>query len=236
MPIDSALQQAQEALEAQQNGQMANAIARYEQVLQQGYYSANLYNNLGLAYAKQGQLGRAIVQWERALRQEPLNEDAQHNLRAAQQHIARPITATEPIALVKFWRGLHHQATAEAWGWLFVLLWSMAVLAMGYAWQAAGAAWRSHVGTKIALVVLLLSSLPLSLGLAQQAQEQERGTAIVVAQQAGMRPYPELSSEEMEVLSEGVRVQIIDTDGEWVKIQLPNYLVGWLPKSLLEQV
>ncbi|MGH1338493.1 MAG: hypothetical protein ACRBFS_20425 [Aureispira sp.] len=229
-------EQAQKAWEAQQNGQIKLAIQYYEEIVKEGYYSKELYNNLGLLYSQQGALGKAIVQWERALRLEAQNQEATHNLAVAQQHIHNPITATPSIAIVQSWRDLQQMQTAQAWGLLFLLLWSVSIGLLGYAWKMGKADWKKQITSKWALGVLLFSVLPLSLGVAQQAQEQERTIAIVIAKKAGLRPYPELSSEEMEVLSEGIRLRMVDEAGEWVKVELPNYMVGWVPKSLIEQV
>lgn len=229
-------EQAQTAWSAQQNGQTKRAIQQYEAVLKEGYYSAELYNNLGLAYAKQGILGQAIVQWERALRLQAQHPEAQHNLAVAQQHIRRPITATPSIALVQGWRYLHQLQSAQGWGILFLLLWSGSIVLVGYAWKQGKKDWKQQASSKWALSLLLFSLLPLSWGIAQQAQEQDKDIAIVIAKEAGIRPYPELSSEEMEILSEGVRLRKIEEEGEWVKVELPNYLVGWVPKSLIEEV
>lgn len=235
-PTEQSLELAQTALQAQQNGQLEKAIQSYEQVLEQGYFSPALYNNLGLAYAKQGQLGQAIVQWERALRLEAHYSEAQHNLAAAQQHIAYPIPSTPPIALVQAWQTIHQSLSAQVWGFLFLLLWSSSLALGALAWKKGGAAWRSQQEVKIALAIVLFSLLPLTLGIAQQSHEQEKRVAIVVAEQAGLRPFPELSSEEMEILSEGIRLRLLEEEGEWVKVELPNYLVGWVPRSLIEQV
>lgn len=235
-PTEQSLQLAQTALQAQQNGQLKKAIQNYKQVLEQGYFSPALYNNLGLAYAKQGQLGQAIVQWERALRLEAQYPEAQHNLKVAQQHINHPIPSTPPIALVQAWQKLYQSLSAQAWGILFLLLWSSSLALGALAWKKGGAAWKSQQATKIALGIVLFSLLPLTLGIAQQAHEQEKRVAIVVAEQAGLRPFPELSSEEVEILSEGIRLRLLEEEGEWAKVELPNYLVGWVPKSLIEQV
>lgn len=235
-PTDSLLSIAQQAVEAQQNGQDKTAIQSYEKVLAQGHYSAELYNNLGLAYAKQGTLGKAIVQWERALRWNAQSADAQQNLKAAQQYIARPITATPPIFLVRGWQQLHQWCSAKSWALLFLLFWGLAFVAFGLAWKKDPAHWKEQVASKVALGILVLSFVPLGLAWAQQNQEQETNVAIVIAKEAGLRPYPELSSKEMEVLSEGVRLYVLEQEGDWLKVELPNYLVGWVPKSLVERV
>lgn len=232
-PIDKTLQK---AWEAQQNDQTKTTIQLYEEVLATGHYSTELYNNLGLAYAKQGALGKAIVQWERALHWDPQNQEAQHNLKAAQQHISHPITTTAPIALVQGWQHLQQTLSARSWGVIFLLLWVIICGLGGYAWKKGKTNWKSQKEIKWLLSLLLFSLLPLVLGLGQQAHEQTRNIAIVVVKKAGLRPYPELSSKEMEVLSEGIRLQMLEEQGEWVKVELPNYLVGWLPKSLIEQV
>ena len=234
--LDSSLLYAQQAWEAQNRGDLQPAIKIYEAVLQGGYCSPELYNNLGLAYAKTGQLGKAILQWERALRYQPNYAEAQHNLQAAQQHIRRPVTATPPIALVKGWIALRQTFSAQTWGVLFLLLWSL-IWGVGlYLRTKDKETWKTQKASKVVGGLLLLSLLIVVLGIGQQMQEQEQNIAIVTAKEAGLRPYPELSSEEMEILSEGVRLRLMDEQGDWIKVELPNYLVGWMPKRLVERI
>lgn len=234
--IDSSLWYVQQALEAQNRGDLQPAINIYEAVLQQGYCSAELYNNLGLAYAKTGQLGKAILQWERALHYQPNYAAAQHNLQAAQQHIRRPVTATPPIALVRGWLALRQLCSAQTWGLLFLLLWGLSWGLAVYVWTKDKEAWKTQKASKIVIGCLVLSLLIMVLGVGQQMQEQEQNIAIVTAKEAGLRPYPELSSEEMEILSEGVRLRLMEEQGDWIKVELPNYLVGWVPKRLVERI
>lgn len=234
--MDSSLLYVQQAWEAQNRGDLQPAIQIYEAILKQGYCSAELYNNLGLAYAKMGQLGKAILQWERALHYQPYYTEAQHNLQAAQQHISRPITATPSIALVQGWLALRQTCSAQTWGFLFLLLWGLSWGLGVYLWKKNQETWKTQKETKVIIGLLALSLLIFVLGLGQQRQEQEQNIAIVIAKEAGLRPYPKLSSEEMEILSEGVRLRLIEEEGDWIKVELPNYLVGWVPNRLVERL
>ena len=56
------------------------AISIYENIVAQGYESAELYFNLGNAYYKSNKLPYAIANYERALKLNATDEDIQFNL------------------------------------------------------------------------------------------------------------------------------------------------------------
>src|SRR5262249_51298460 len=58
----------------------AEAAAQYEQILNDGLASGNVYFNLGNAYFKAGDVGRAILAYERARRLIPGDPDLMANL------------------------------------------------------------------------------------------------------------------------------------------------------------
>lgn len=225
-----------EALQAQQNGQLGHAIEQYEQLLATGHTAPELHNNLGLAYYHQSELGEAIVHFERALRQAPNYEDARHHLMAAQQRIQVPVEASAPIALTVFWQSLYRALPSSGWGIVTFLLLALAAALVGRAiWR--GTSLRSiPPALRWSLGLIILSLFTLVLGRTHYLEETDRSWAVITAPQAGIRSAPELSSPELDVLSEGIGVRIVEERDEWAQVQLPNYVIGWVPSSLLERI
>src|SRR5664279_1277626 len=67
-------------------GNYDNAIKGYEQVLNTGYESAELYYNLGNAYYKSKKIDHAILNYERAILLDPSDEDIIFNLELAKTY------------------------------------------------------------------------------------------------------------------------------------------------------
>lgn len=223
------------ALTAQQNGDLPSAISTYQALLEQGSTAPELHNNLGLAYYQQGELGEAILHFERALRLAPGYTDARHHLAAAQQRIVTPIERTEPIALVQIWQQSYRLFPPFGWALVVVLLLSAAA---GLVIRAllAGTLWEFPVGVRWSLGLVLLAVFPLLLGQARHAESIDQSRAVITAPKVGLREHPELSSPELDLISEGNTLRIIDQRRDWVQVSLPNYTVGWMPASLVERI
>ena len=84
------------------------AIAKYEEILANGYESWELYYNLGNAYYKDGQLGKAILNYERARSLKSDNEDIQFNLEMANLLVADKINEPPQFFLFKIYHDFKH--------------------------------------------------------------------------------------------------------------------------------
>ncbi|WP_449437698.1 tetratricopeptide repeat protein [Pedobacter steynii] len=85
-----------EALFAKGNGQYAKAQYKeaaqsYEEVLKDGYKSADVYFNLGNAYYKMGEMAPAILYYEKAYKLTPGDQEISLNLQLANLKIADKI-------------------------------------------------------------------------------------------------------------------------------------------------
>ena len=224
-----------QALTAQQNGDLPTAITIYQQLLEQGHTAPELHNNLGLIYYQQGELGEAILHFERALRLAPNHPDAQHHLAAAQQRIVTSVAAAAPIRLVQYWLDTFRSLPPLGWAFLaFLLLGTAAGLGIRVLLQGTVRQFPTSLRWSVGL--LSLTALPLLLGHARYAESTDQSRAVVTAPQVGLRAHPELSSPEMDLVSEGNTLRIIDQRQDWVQVSLPNYTIGWMPASLVTRI
>jgi tetratricopeptide (TPR) repeat protein len=219
------------ALEKQENKAFSAAIKDYESLLTTEQTSAAVYNNLGLAYASENQVGKAILSFERALRIEPDNKDMQNNLLAAQQRIQENIPGQPSLGILAFWKNLYQTFSANVWAVLVLLL----TFGVAYClYENMLNQKKSFLRPLLLLIPLVLFSLVL--GLQRKAAEQNQDQAIVIKRQIGLRKLPDLASDEIELITEGVKIQIIEQRESWVKISLPNSLIGWIPLSMVERI
>jgi uncharacterized protein YgiM (DUF1202 family) len=58
--------------------------------------------------------------------------------------------------------------------------------------------------------------------------------AIIFAISTQIKTAPKMSSDDAFVLHEGTKVQILDSDGDWLRIVLSDGKDGWIPKTDLK--
>lgn len=220
------------ALAAQQQGDDREAAALYEELLNSGYHSTHLYYNLGLAYYGAGRRGQAIWAWERGLHRSPGDADLRHNLSVVRQELADDIPEVSP------WRMLHWWQRAGSWlgtnGWLLVfaggMLLSGAALA-AWLWPRRRS-WQAY-GRTVAIVVFLLSFLPLLLALSRHRHLQRHDSAILLTPETALRVAPGEDAPVEATVHEGLKVRLIDTFQGWQKVELGDGRQGWLREEEL---
>ncbi len=203
------------------------AAAVYEQVLKNGYESPALYYNLGNTYFKMQNIPMAILNYERAHRLAPRDEDITYNLRLANIRIVDRIEPVPELFFVGWWRGFVNSFSSGGWSIVSVIaLWGAAI---GTAVLLVS---RRIIIQRIALFTAMFAFLLTILGFtaAYQRMQTERNThaAILVVPSVSVKSAPDDQSTDLFVLHEGVKVEYLDSVGDWRKIRLADGKVGWL--------
>ena len=63
---------------------------------------------------------------------------------------------------------------------------------------------------------------------------QKDAPAIIFAESTDVKTAPKMSSAVAFILHEGTRVQILNSDGDWLRISLADGKDGWIPKTDLK--
>jgi tetratricopeptide (TPR) repeat protein len=218
-----------------QQGKVAEARDLYESIVQNGHVSGDIYYNLGNAHYKTGNIAKAILSYERARRLMPSDEDLRHNLQLANLVITDRIEPAPRLFVWDYWDGMKNMVSTRAATWLayivFVVLmltWSMVVLARTYRLRKAGFVAGVVTGlTLIGLLVVLFAKI---------ADDRRTDEAIVLASITTIKNSPDSKSSDAFVLHAGVKIQIIDSVSDWVKIRLADGKVGWMEKAAAERI
>ena len=218
-----------------QQGNFAAAIECYESILKSGATGGELCFNLGNAYYKQGNMGKAVLHYERAIRLMPGDDDLRHNLQLANLLIVDKIDVTPRLFVWDMWDGI------KAWFSLSGITWTAYALLL----LSAGAVVtvilaRRYSVRKIGMIASLgigLFFVFAAVILVDKARDAGRSDeAIVLATLTTVKNSPDAKSSDAFVLHAGVKVRIIDSVNEWVKIRLADGKVGWMERGAAEEI
>ena len=224
-----------EGLDHYRNAQYRQAIAAFEQLLDEGYASLDLYYNLGNAAYKNGDLGLSVLSYERALVRDPGNDDVRHNLRVVRARLRDRVDPIPLLFFVQWWEDLKtgsRPETAFAWSLAFFTLFTVA------AFVFFGI--RQVTARRIALVagVLLLAASAAALALVVQrtAELNARRDAIVMRSEVAVRSAPDATGVESFIVHEGLKVRILETRSGQHRIRLADGKTGWIEQAALARI
>ncbi len=221
----------QEANQAFQKEHYGKSILLYEGLMKEGYHSAALLYNLGLACLEQGQLGKAVLYMERALLLKPNDRDIQHNLKLIKtQYLEDQLDVIPKSFLVRWWENVYQRFSSSTWSILALLfMWpAMAGLSL---WRIGKTRslrkWGFFTGLALFFMSLLLSSLAYS----RFTYEYHNGGAVIMAGAAEMRVAPDADSELLHELHQGTSLKVKDELSSWFKVRLSDGRIGWIEKE-----
>lgn len=238
--LRAALDAYDQAVAAEARGDRAAAMRGFEEaaggfqsLLEQGYRNASLEYNLGNAYLRLGRLGYAILHYRRALELAPRDPDVRANLELARQRVHPQIHPSGRRALVdRLLIVRHWLPPATRWqagvalstlGWLLAVVWLL----------------RRRGALLLAAAVAVIPGVLLQIELLSELHDQQRRPeAVVVGQPVELRRGRGEAYEPVlpEPLGPGVELRIVETRGDWVRVQLRNDTGGWLPQPAVRLI
>lgn len=218
-----------------QNKEYEQASVLYDSILKMNVESAELYYNLGNCYYKLNRNASAILNYERALKLSPDDEDILFNLRLANLRIADKIDPIDELFFINWWKQLTGTLSSASWStvciiliWLVFLSFTVFIIT------------RYHSIKKISFFIGLLlcvsSFFTLLFAWQQYQSETKNKYAIVFADNAYIKSAPDESSTDLFILHEGIKVEILDQIGEWIKIKIADGNVGWIEKTSVQSI
>lgn len=191
--------------------QYDSAIGLYQQLVDQGWQSADLYLNLGNSYYQQGTFGKALWSYERGLRLAPRDE----GLRANRAETLRQLQLPE-LSLSSRYFSLSEQYQIALALWLVCLLLVFLLLRTRLPYL------RPVLFAFTALFLLVGGNI-----IYQWYQQANHRPALVVVQDAPLYPVPTLAVESSGKLRAGWAVTLIEERPDWAKISY-NGVESWV--------
>lgn len=211
------------------------AIAAYEEVVNSGLESAELYYNLGNAYYKSGKYTRAILNYERAKLLAPNDGDIQFNLDLANQHVVDAIEPLPQVFFVRWWKNLVRSKQADSWA-VFSFVSFFVFLGLLALFVFSSSSKLKKLGFWSGILVFALSVTTFVFANKQQNRLTKHNFAIVLQASVTAKSSPSEGGTNIFVIHEGLKVQLLDQVSNWYQVRLADGNQGWLPAESFEKI
>ena len=225
----------EEAAAAYTSADYATALDTYRAIADEGLVSADLWYNIAGCYFKLGDIPHAILYYEKCLKLAPAHADARNNLDICRQFTLDKIDEIPPFLLVTWLKKVKYAFSADAWAWISVaLVLLVAALLLGFRFfRRLGARKVSFI---FACIVALFALAALYFSLSEKSDALRSDAAVMIQPVSTVKSSPGDGGKSIFVLHEGTKVELLDTLGDWIKIELSDGRQGWVEASVLETI
>ena len=220
------------ANQAYRSQEYKRAIELYQQILSQGYESAEIYYNLGNCYYRLDQIGQAILYYEKALRLDPNDEDIKYNLEIANLRVVDRIKLPPRFFLFDWWDDVKFFFSLK--DLIYMISISFFLVSVFFI------CWLFIRNYRIRRFFLTLSILAVILivfwGYVYYLRIDEykhHHQGIILAPSVTVLSAPDENSTDVFILHEGVKVDLDEQRQDWVKIRLADGKTGWVKSNVL---
>lgn len=225
----------QKGIKAYDSSEYATAAQHFEEVIQNGYISSDLYYNLANAYFQQGELAKAILNYERALKIDPNHEDAAFNLSIANSKTIDKVEQIPSMFIYRWFKQIALSASIKVWAMGSNVL--LILASIGIALYFLGKSLSSKkIGFYTCLIAIFASFFTWFLAKKQSNWLSREDAAIIIEPTVSIYSSPSPGSSKLFVLHEGTKVRLLNSTNQWREISLPNGNKGWIQEELIEGI
>lgn len=220
----------EEANEQYRQNKFSDAAALYEKLVHSGNISPDLFYNLGNAYYKNGDVAKSILYFEKALKLNPADDDIQFNLNIAR---LKTVDKIEPIPQLFYKRWLFRLTDARSLNFysmaLLVSVWVLWLLAVAY--LLSRSTFRKRLSFILAFIFLLTSILIFVLFRIKDHRVNKEHYGIIQSLSVFVKSSPDEKGNDLFIIHEGTKVEIIEQLEDWNRIRLANGNQGWIKQA-----
>ncbi len=209
------------------------ALNNFKEILDIGLYSSDLYYNIGNCYYKLQQNAKAVLYYEKALKLNPSDEDAIFNLKLVQLQLVDKLAEVPQVFYQKWVESLKNKLTIDQWaklGLIFLFLFCGFFITFLFI-KTYNLKKRSFTISMFSLLVAVSS-----LSLAYYSHKTLKVEAVLMQANAYIKSAPSNQSEDLFILHEGTKVQLLEVFNDWTKIKLSDGMIGWLESVSVEEI
>ena len=216
-------------------GKYAEAIEKYETIINSGEHSAELYFNLANAHYKLSNVAPSVYYYEKALLLNPTDSDIKNNLSYAQNMTIDDIAVEPEVGFSKLYKSVVNYMSFETWSKLsIVFMFLFVVLFTVYYFSIATN--KKRIAFLGFLFSFFLMGLTLGLAFQKFKLDQSNNPAIIFAQEINVKSDPNLNSDTLFTLHEGTKVNVTEEFDYWNEVELSDGKKGWIPLDALKML
>lgn len=227
LTAQSATERLEKAYQSQTALKYEEAIQEYESLMEQGFYSSDLYFNTAMAYYNQENLGNAILYLEKAVRLSPYDETVNTNLKLLQNEQIDALLPLPKFFLKAWWDNFAARLSPNIWGVLAVLS-SFLTAVLLTLWVLK----KIKKGRKKQILAvpffLLLAIMFFFLGNSRANTLAIDNEAVILSLELSLYIAPGEDAEVDSKIHAGLKVDVLDQFEDWMKIRLVDGREGWV--------
>ena len=216
-------------------GNYERAIGVYLSIEEQGYWSADLFFNLGNSYYKLNKVAPSIYYYEKALKLDPLHEDTLFNLPFAQRMTIDIIEDLPKSVSERFSEAVIEKLPYDTWASIAVIASFLAALSF-LLYYFSGSTRKKFFYFNAFLLTLFIMVLSVFFAFSNFDHVQKNRHAIIFEPRVEVLNAPTESSDEAFLLHEGTKVLILDELDNWKKIKIRDGKIGWILDTSLREI
>jgi tetratricopeptide (TPR) repeat protein len=206
------------------------ASSLYQQLVDSDIVSAKLYYNLGNAYYKNDQIPQAIYYYEKAKKWDPGNEDIIHNLEVANQKIVDKPELVPELFFESWWKAWLRFFSANQWAIISLILFN-AIFLLASVFFLSRSVRSKKMSFYGGLIIAFISLFSFYFSYKSYEYAVSHDEAIVFSPSVVVKSSPNDKSVDLFVIHEGLKIKLIENEGDWSKIRIGNGKIGWIPKQ-----
>ena len=232
---ETAVEEFHKANIAYQRQDYTSAITSYEKLVKGGHISPEIYYNLGNSYFKTSNVPKAIVNYERARKLVPEDEDVSFNLKIASLKVVDKIEPVPEVFYKRWINTLSASLPSNTWSiFLIVMIWLL-FAAAGSFFISRSSTWKK-VGFISMITCAALAGFFYIMASRSYADAYEDSQGIITASSVYVKSSPDEKGNDLFILHEGTKVEILDQLNDWKKIRIANGTIGWMKGKELETI
>jgi tetratricopeptide (TPR) repeat protein len=216
-------------------GMFSQAISCYQDIINKGFASAELYYNLGNAYYKSNDLPSAILYYEKAKKLSPNNPDINFNLSVANNKIADKIEEVPQLFIKRWWTSVFNLLSLDALAMISLILFTVFFILMSI-FLFARPLFIRKISFWCGIGILVLSISAFIIAQRKHHSLLEQREAIVFTPAVTVKSSPDANSVDLFVVHEGSKVTILDSLATWREIRIGNGSEGWIKATDIRRI
>ncbi len=204
----------------------------YHQILAQGIEHTDLYYNLGNSYYRTGKIGYAVWAYEKGLQLSPRDEDIQFNLKIANNHVRDRIENPKSIFIVEWYRTLKNAFILED------ILFFGGGLLLFAALMFVSSVWITfRYRSRLISIAVGLSVVVHLIAIDKYWDLSDIHEGVITSKEIKVFSSPfEREDGVLFRLHEGIKVQITQSQSQWMEISLLDGKKGWISSNHLREL
>ncbi len=216
------------------NGNYSKSIELYEKIVSNGNHSSELYFNLANAYYKSNEVASSVFYYEKALSLAPGDKEILNNYAFAKQTRLDTIEVLPKGVLTRFYEYLMVIDT-DLWAILSIV--GVVCLVVGFIlFYTNNQTNRRRLFFGTWIIGAIVAIVALILAFSSSTYQKNQNYGIVFAAEQDVQSEPNLRSEKLFKVHEGLKVRLLENVNDWVKIELLDGKKGWIPFKELKEL